>query len=327
MAAIQGSPHGERYRIWLEDLESIRRPQPVLSTDSTGYIVTEVAVAAPPPQSQGADGATGGNTTAAGRTRANPVVLEDDDGDAHDNGSHAPRDWRVFYGVQGGTPAEAQGAVRYQDQRLMTRNLYPSRQNGLGFDMARLRRDTNWVDPIQSTRDAQPAWDHAMFMSEPPLGFDRAVTSNWLRDVDLRPLLRGFPMVRNVVFYRPSNHDGARSTCFFKALSYLMYGSHSFYRRVQAEHWQHYSDILDWDDHPRHRLYQRMNQRFYDTIISAGDREVSTAANFFQLLSIPNIWMPLDSKQLSHTVLTLTRCMMCLWPVPLPNYYKDYVRL
>ncbi|KAI3401346.1 hypothetical protein diail_11429 [Diaporthe ilicicola] len=247
---------------------------------------------ASPRQHQGGGG--GGDTTAIGGSQDAPVVLDDDDGGGgggdHDNGSLVPPDWRVFYGQQGAAPADAQGMVRYQDQQLMNRNVYPSRRNGLGFDMARLRRDTGWVDGVD---DVQPAWDHSMFMSEAPLGFDMAVSSNW-GDRGERALLRGFPMVSNVVFYRPHNHGGARSACFFKALSYIVYGRQSLYNRVQAEHWQHYSDILDWDDHPRHQLYERMNQKFFDTIISAGDVEVATVANFFQLLSIPNIWLPLD---------------------------------
>ncbi|KAJ0113968.1 hypothetical protein J7T55_010212 [Diaporthe amygdali] len=287
-----GSNHADRYNIWLQDLETIRRAQPVVDPNRFTQITVTVR-AQPAPGQAAARSASRGDTTV---TSASPdpsavVVLSDDD---DDQGNGPPQNMFAFYGQQGADTTTAMAMVRYQDHRLFDANKYPSRQNGLGFDMAQLRRDTGWANNVNSLQDVQPAWDRAMFMSEAPLGFDEAVSRNWTRDSFQSSLLRGFPMVRDVLFYRPGNYDGARSACFFKALSYCVYGDHTFYQRVQAEHLYHYSEILDWNDHPRHRLYKRMNQKYYDTIISAGQREVATVANFFQLLSIPNIWMPLD---------------------------------
>lgn len=290
VAPQQGSNHAERLNIWRADLESIRRERPVLNPNL--FIAQRVDVAAPPATGQGTASSAGPEVV---------VVLDDDDGaSGPGEQSGSPAALRRFYGQQGVQPARADEMMRYQDQSLGRQNKYPSRRNGLGFDMARLRRDKAWADPIRTLQDVQPSWDHGMFMRNPPLGFDEAVSRNWTQDSSQTSLLFNFPMLGNVVFYRAMNYGGARSACFFKALAYLVYGDQSLYQRVQSEHLQHYSDVLEWEDHPRHQLYTMMNQKFYSTTISTANTnstlnsEVGTLANFFQLLSIPQAWMPLD---------------------------------
>lgn len=290
VAPQQGSNHAERLNIWRADLESIRRERPVLNPNL--FMAHRVEVAAPPATGQGTASSAGPEVV---------VVLDDDDGASGPGGqAESPAALRRFYGQHGVQPARADEMMRYQDQSLGRQNKYPSRRNGLGFDMARLRRDKAWADPIRTLQDVQPSWDHGMFMRNPPLGFDEAVSRNWAQDSSQTSLLFNFPMLGNVVFYRAMNYGGARSACFFKALAYLVYGDQSLYQRVQSEHLQHYSDVLEWEDHPRHQLYTMMNQKFYSTTISTAntnstlDSEVETLANFFQLLSIPQAWMPLD---------------------------------
>ena len=301
--ARQGSTNADRFSIWLADLESIRRERPVVSPSA--FKAQRVIPQAPPATGQGAArSASHGDTTVTSAGNGPAVVVLDDDG-AAGHGGHggggggSVAALRVFYGQQGAEPARADEMVRYQDHSLARQNKYPSRKNGLGFDMAQLRRDKAWPETVRTPQDIQTSWDHGMFMRKPPLGFDEAVSRNWVNDSSPTSLLLGFPLLGDVVFFRPTNHGGARSACFFKALAYLVYGDQSLYSRVQAEHLQHYTDVLEWEDHPRHQLYTRMNQKFYDTIISTDatnslDREVNTVANFFQLLSIPQIWMPLD---------------------------------
>lgn len=284
----QGSTHADRLSIWLADLESIRRERPVVSP--TLFMAQRVVFQAQPP-----------STTPMENLEL--VELDDSDGSQGAQGAHggsSPEALRAFYGILASRPeAEVAELLRYQDQSLARQNKRPSPQNGLGFDMARLRLDKAWPDRISTLQDVQPSWDHGMFMSSPPLGFDEAVSQRWARDSSPTSLLFGFPMLGDVVFYRAMNYGGARSACFFKALAYLVYGDQSLYRRVQAEHLQHYGDVLQWEGHPRHQLYTTMNQKFYSTTISTNDTnsvdsEVSALANLFQLLSIPQAWMPLD---------------------------------
>lgn len=289
----QGSNHAERLNIWLADLESIRREQPVVSPAL--FMAQRVEVAPPPTTRQGTAGLE--------------VVVVDDDDDASGPGAQAGSAAALlrFYGQSPVQPAKAEGMIRYQDRSFGLQKKYPSPRNGLGFDMALLQRDKGWANPIRTLQDVQPHWDRGMFMSSPPLGFDEAVSRNWTQDSSADSLLFGFPMLGDVVLYRAMNYGGGRAACFFKALAYLVYGDQSLYQRVQAEHLQHFGDVLEWEDHPRHQLYTVMNKQFHSTTIStdnaisadnnagsAFSREVNTSANFFQLLSIPQAWMPLD---------------------------------
>lgn len=193
-----------------------------------------------------------------------------------------------FYG------ADTYDKIKYQDQNMGRQKKYPSRKNGLGFDTARLRRENNWVCPVRTLQDIQPTWNKAMYMKSPPLFFDEAVRRNWREDRFPECLLYGFPLLEDVVFYRPGNYRGAASACFMKAVAYLVYGDQSFYLRVQAEHLQHFGDVLEWEDHPRHQEYTRLNEDFHSATIETGQVYVVTRANYFQLLSIPHTWMPLN---------------------------------
>lgn len=236
--ARQGSTHADRLNIWLADLESIRRDQPVVNPSL--FMARRVVSQAPPTPGRGNTGSE------------EVVVLDDDDGDGGGAQGASAAALRLFYGQTGARPDRADEMMRYQDHSLARQNKHPSPQNGFGFDMDRLRRDRAWASPIRTAEDAQPAWDHAMFMDYPPLGFDEAVSRNWTQDgSSAASLLYGFPMLGDVVFFRAMNYRGARSACMFKALAYLVYGDQSLYQRVQAEHLQHFSEVVQWEDHPR----------------------------------------------------------------------------
>lgn len=288
--ARQGSTHLDRLRIWREDLESIRRETPVVSPGV--YIAKQLVMQEwqPAGSSQGTQ---------------EPVIVSDSEDDAGQVQSPSAL-LRSFYGLASSCNANeaniANDKIKYQDQSLARARKYPSRQNGMGFDMARLRRDMGWTSAVRTLQDVQPSWDHGMFMQHPPLGFDEAVSRNWSRDSSSACLLSGFPMLGDVVMYRAMNYGGARSSCFFKALAYLVYGDQSLYQRVQSEHLQHFSDVLEWVDHPRHEMYTMLNRQFWNTTISTEAslannppiRDVEAMANTYQILSIPQAWMPLD---------------------------------
>lgn len=245
-------------------------------------------------------------TSAAQSSQADPVVILDSDSD--DDGGHEARDLSLadalaFYGQQGQERATAISMTKYQDPNLALQGKYPSRRNGFGFDMDQLRRDTNWAVP--SDAQVTATWDKDTFASSPPLGLEDAVTRNWSNDLWSGGLLRGLPLVEEVEFFHPGNYTGASSACFFKALAYLVYGDHTFNQRVQAEHLQYYGDVLEWADHPRYQLYKRMNRKFYDTVVTANGTDVSTVGNFFQLLSIPQAWIPLDLLDVSADLYNL----------------------
>jgi hypothetical protein len=200
-----------------------------------------------------------------------------------------------FYGLTGASSDSAAGRMKYQDLDLGRKKKYPSRTNGLGFDMATLRSEYDWPGSERTAEDTEASWNLAMYMTIPPLGFDEVVSREWAQDAGSGGLVYGFPLTGDVVFFRPGNYTGARAACFFKAVGYFVYGTHKFYQRVQAEHLQYFGDVLEWEDHPRHQLYNMMNAKFYETLVEVNrESHVPTVANFFQLLSIPHIWMPLD---------------------------------
>lgn len=282
--ARQGSNHADRLKIWRADLESIRRDQPVVSP--AAFTVQKLVIQGkePPGSSQSEQGT---------------VVISDDEDDGGQVGSPSAL-LRSFYGSPSSSTAqeakEVNEKIKYQDHSLAREKRYPSPRNGLGFKMDRLRLDMGWASPVETLQDVESSWDHCMFMSNPPLGFDEAVSRNWSKDSSSICLLSGFPLLGDVVMYRAMNYGGAKSACFFKALAYLVYGDQSLYQRVQAEHLQHYSEVLEWEGHPRHQLYTRLNQEFWTTTISteASQTDVEAIANTYQILSIPQAWMPLD---------------------------------
>lgn len=78
---------------------------------------------------------------------------------------------------------------------------------------------------------------------------------------------------------------------------------------IFARDYFHGASIAD-SEHCRHQLYTEMNQKFYNTTISLDntklrDREVDTAANFYQLLSLPQVWMPLDMLDVTADIYNL----------------------
>lgn len=288
--ARQGSNHVDRLKIWRADLESIRREKPVVNP--AVYITKKLVM-------------KGWEPAGSSQSTQEPLIVsdsEDDDGQVQSPSTLL----RSFYGFLSSSNAnevnKANEKIKYQDHSLARENKYPSRQNGMGFDMARLRHDMGWTSAVQTLQDVQPTWDQGMFMENPPLGFDEAVSRNWSQDRASNCLLSGFPMLEDVVMYRAMNYGGAKSACFFKALAYLVYGDQSLYQRVQSEHLQHYSDVLEWEDHPRHEMYAELNKQFWTTTISTEasyannrpSRDVETVANTYQILSIPQAWMPLD---------------------------------
>lgn len=63
---------------------------------------------------------------------------------------------------------------------------------------------------------------------------------------------------------------------------------------MKAEHHEYFSEVLRRPEHPRHALYTRINQRFYEVDVDPGDgmKKTRILANFYQILSIPNAWTP-----------------------------------
>lgn len=122
-----------------------------------------------------------------------------------------------------------------------------------------------------------------------PAPLEAAIVKYWLADAP-PGLVRGFPLVEEVVFAVQPNVAGEPSNCFFKTVAFHVYGDGAYHPRVKAEHLQHFHEVLLWRAHPRHALYLRMNRRFYATWV--GPRRI--VANLYQMLSVPRVYSALD---------------------------------
>lgn len=273
-----------RRLLWLEDLESIRRERPLYDGE-----IEDVTIRRTLP-----------------RTQASPVDVISVDSDSDDNGgglvngSTDDQIWgynraevQTYYGLQGLTRRQAASLLQYQTGYAPQAE-YPSTAAGLRFDMAQLRRDLGWPARVpQGTIDT--AFEVQNFQDSVPVPLEAALSTYWL--ADMPDLLRGFPLVKDVVFVVQQNMAGEASDCFFKAVAFLIYGNYTYHPRVKAEHLQHFHEVLQWTAHPRHQLYLRMNRRFYTTVVGGGTRAlpvVRTVANFYQMLTVPKIYTALD---------------------------------
>lgn len=248
------------YDLWLRDLRHIRRKRPLLKSRD----VTEIAIV-----SSSTRGATARNVPAIDLTNDDEDDDRDnDDGNIQNNNSNtttitqqasspAPppidgRDVQEFYrGPNGEVMTDEQ--LFYQRRRGPHVNQYPS-PGMLRFDVGKLRRKIGSrkqtaAEIAMVTR--QQLWGTRTSV---PKTFEESLQQNWLSDRRTgrgQRLIRGLPMMEDVVFLRAGNYGGIASNCFWKAIAYQVYGDHSFDIRVKAEHLEYFSEVLRWPQHPK----------------------------------------------------------------------------
>lgn len=206
--------------VWYQTLESIRRPTP-LHQGETVTLETES------PTPHGADPTTGAGA---------PVHLEqvripiDDDDDGSGSGPPRPdsdgRDSAAFYGLAGRSQEDVDAVLQYHLRGSQV-GRYPSPAAGLRFDVTLLRQDLGdrrgiSDDEVRYQRFLGGGGDSAPRL----LG---VALERWLEDrvEGSASLIRGFPLMEDVVFFRAANHRGSPSNCYWKAMAYQMYGHYS----------------------------------------------------------------------------------------------------
>lgn len=301
------------YDHWLQDLQHIRRTKPLLD----GTHVTEITLA---------DTTSTQSTIGRDTNVVDLTDLSDDDDDNNDTGPADRPLPRPVNGIEAnafyrGTNGEAiSGKLLTYQQRRIHINQYPS-PGALRFDMVRLRRK---VGTRQKTDEQvteimkSQLWGVAASV---PRTFEDALQQNWLKDAAVGAgarLIRGLPLMEDVVFLRAGNYTGTRSNCFWKAVAYQVYGDHSFDARVKAEHLEYFSEILRWPQHPKRKwgcglplfarsiisvanscrdftdaLYTEMNKTFYSVrVVDSNGVAEDIAANIYQLMTIPCCYTP-----------------------------------
>lgn len=244
------------YDLWLQDLQHIRRAKPLLnSTD-----VTEITLV--------------NTTTSTQSTNDRKISVidltsssDDEDGNQNDNDSEPTTgatdrippppangiEANIFY--RGANGEVVRGKLLTYQQRRIHVNQYPS-PGMLRFDMARLRRKVGTRqktdEQVAETIRAQ-LWGTTTSL---PRTFEDSLQQNWLKDDTVglgARLIRGLPLMEDVVFLRAGNYTGSRSNCFWKAVAYQVYGDNSFDVRVKAEHLEYFSEVLRWPQHPKRK--------------------------------------------------------------------------
>ncbi|KAJ9129824.1 hypothetical protein NKR23_g12450 [Pleurostoma richardsiae] len=130
---------------------------------------------------------------------------------------------------------------------------------------------------------------------------ERAIRKVWSVDTARGhpPLIKGLPLVEDVVFLRPANFAGSRSNCFYKAIAYHIYGTNDWWDRVKAEHMFHVFNVLmpgpAESRHARCGEYEALNRKFYSTtVIPQGGDRLDVVANLFQQLHLPQVYTATD---------------------------------
>lgn len=105
------------------------------------------------------------------------------------------------------------------------------------------------------------------------------------------PLIRGLPMVEDVVFFRPKIvGDG---NCYWASVSALIYGDERWWPRVKAQHKSHLDAVLKDKKHPRFGMYESLNKEFFDTMAMGPGRKggvISTRVNAYQCVQAPFVY-------------------------------------
>jgi len=127
-----------------------------------------------------------------------PVVLEDDD----------PLD---FYGHQA-----TEDAVRYQSRGVDTGKI-PG-PGAVRLDLEKLGRDMNLKKVTPAAIRAHPS--SKVLHSEYADDFDEALKNVWVKDPSETPLIKGLPLVEEVVFFQVGNNIDP-GNCYWRAVSHL----------------------------------------------------------------------------------------------------------
>lgn len=254
------------YDIWFRELQEIRRERPLLKSSK----VTDIVVVT-------------SNRTKSTRFKEVEVVdlidSDDDDADGEEEEEkkeeeEEEEEMNKTKGIRGAIPApppavdgrEVEGfyldpnrrpidksLLTYQRRRGKAVNQYPA-PGMLRLDLAKLGQKIHFrrmTDEERAVTTKEQLWGTATSVPKP---FEVSLQQDWLRDRDVGAgarLIRGLPMMEDVVFYRAGNYLGLASNCFWKAVAYHVYGHHSFDVRVKAEHLEYFSEVLQWPQHPK----------------------------------------------------------------------------
>ncbi|KAI0396011.1 hypothetical protein F5Y17DRAFT_473487 [Xylariaceae sp. FL0594] len=211
----------------------------------------------------------------------------------------------TFYGCTvRNSPCLTAQSLRYQD-RYNNAGEIPGPKTGLRLRLDKYVRDsgcgsekakgleTQIKHVLKRTYFGSQTWDE-----------EQAFMKHWKQEQSAT-LLKGFPLVEDVVFAALGNWGEPDGDCYWTALSYLLQGTRNRWRQVKADHLEYMYHVLLDKTHPRHELYENLNSQFFDTRgarLGHDGRHGTSAefkANLWQTLQMPHSWTPGTMKQVT----------------------------
>ncbi|KAL1842263.1 hypothetical protein VTJ49DRAFT_5648 [Mycothermus thermophilus] len=120
---------------------------------------------------------------------------------------------------------------------------------------------------------------------------------------DSTTLVKGFPMVEDVVFLKHRNHWSGRQVkgikiedgqCYWLSIALLIYGTPRAWLRVKAEHLSYLERALLDKDHPRYDFYNRELQSKPQTKATSKDGRWKGPVDLWEMLQLPGCWVNED---------------------------------
>lgn len=277
-----------RKRLWLRDLETIRRPEPLVPV-SSGVLQATISKIR-------ASKAKADVKNDDGNSKENPKDLTGDSPKGKEPEVIPDADLPSFYGQtgekmllfqdrkthRGKIPAPDDGTVSH---RLLMENFRNT------FKLPNDIKESETHSTIPTLYDSEKGWPKNHEQAH-KAAYQAELTSE--RGKTKVPLIKGLPLVEEVVFLRIPNYQGEPGECFWKAIAIHIYGDWRYHHRVKGEHFEHFHRVLKEKNHPRHQFYHDINQRFYPSRSSPKySKAVETAANMYQILCMPCTYAPL----------------------------------
>lgn len=129
---------------------------------------------------------------------------------------------------------------------------------------------------------------------------EQAFQDVWLKNLpeeDEPALLKGLPLVEGVTFLRAHNYGTESGNCYWRAVSFLIYGTPDYWPRVKEEHRYYIERVQNNRDHPRNQKYAEMNKGFSETNITLnGKVKTKVLLNMSQQLRVRGSWTTSDMR-------------------------------
>jgi hypothetical protein len=240
--------------------------------------------------------------------------------DGHSNGNNyndvddVRKDAPSFYGI---TLARARACAVYKKLRFQDREFglgrYPSATAGHRLNMERYLKEIDATHLRSPTAEIRKILDDSSWGARAALDGDAAIRKHWLQPNGYY-IQKGFPLVEDVDFIVVNNRALPEGDCYWRSMSFHLYGSDAHWDLIKAEHLAYVHYVLTHPEHPRYSLYKEtLNQKFVET----ASITASFIANLWQVLHLAHAWTPALMQQVTADLynvclITFTRDSGCI---------------